>query len=304
MTIRSIAPTPNAGARTAAAQRRGSDARVTVAKHPAPGNVQPRLGATIGHERAATLYTAFLRDLSERFTAGERVGGYHLRWACVDDAPDGAQLRKLRALLGANAMGALNATGAMLVAGKPHQPRVFAQRGAELAERLYNVCAEMRAAGYRRIVILSSDSPHAPLAVVRRAFALLATHDVALGPAMDGGYYLIGLRLDGAHHKPAANSSDDNSSDDTSNQNKHEDSDHVVTPFPDLFLGVGMSEPTTLRQTLARAEQLRLTVASLPTTFDVDEAPDLARLADHLRLYGAPLAPHTAAALAGLTLPN
>jgi len=253
--------------------RHADNALVIVAKYPQPGKVKTRLGATIGHDRAATLYTAFLRDLSERFTAGARMGAYDLRWAAVDDTPDGADMRRLCPLLttgGATDAHKSTTTGAVPDADR-HPPCVFLQRGADLAERLYNICADMRDAGYRRLIIHGSDSPQASLAVVRNAFAALATHDAALGPATDGGYYLIGVRLDGP------------------------------MGFPDLFRGVGMSEATTLRQTLARAHQLGLSVATVETTFDVDEAPDLKRLADYLRTHGAHVAPHTVAALARLT---
>jgi hypothetical protein len=262
------------------------NALVIVAKYPQPGKVKTRLGATIGHDRAATLYTAFLRDLSERFTAGERTGertgAYELNWACVDDTPDGADMRRLRPLLAVNEAGSPNPSDG---------PRLFAQRGADLAERLYTMCVDMRAAGYRRLIIHSSDSPHASLATVQDGFAQLATHDVVVGPAMDGGYYLIGLHLD-----ELAGGAVDEADNSTDSAGIRENTD-ATTSFPDLFRGIGMSEPTTLQQALARANQLGLSIATLPMTFDVDEAADLTRLADHLRTHGAQAAPHTAAAL-------
>lgn len=289
-----------------------TDALVIVAKYPQPGKVKTRLGATIGHQQAAALYTAFLRDLSARFAAGERTGAYDLRWACVDDTPSGDDLRRLRALFDqwtgsadtSNVPGVADSTSALDAHGSAaqplhrhdapttHGPQVFAQRGGDLADRLYNICADMRAAGYRRLIIHSSDSPHAALAVVQSAFALLDRRDVVVGPATDGGYYLIGLRLGGPTSGARA------AFDETIGQAKDDTSE--TAGFPDLFQGVGMSEATTLQQTLARAAQLGLTVAQLPTTFDVDEAADLTRLADHLRRHGAQVAPHTATTLAGL----
>ena len=48
--------------------------------------------------------------------------------------------------------------------------------------------------GYARTVLIGSDSPQLPRAVVRDAFATLVEHDVAMGRTHDGGYYLIGMR--------------------------------------------------------------------------------------------------------------
>ncbi|MCA1599346.1 MAG: hypothetical protein LC769_10115, partial [Chloroflexi bacterium] len=54
-----------------------------VARYPKPGAVKTRLGAAIGHERAAELYRAFLTDLSARFNAAAHASHYQLYWACT-----------------------------------------------------------------------------------------------------------------------------------------------------------------------------------------------------------------------------
>jgi rSAM/selenodomain-associated transferase 1 len=213
-----------------------------VAKYPSPGAVKTRLAATLGAAESAGLYRAFLRDLATRFSSAARRDGYTLVWA---HAPGPRDLREV-----------VGATGRLLV-----------QRGDDFAERLYHVCADLGAAGYRRVVVVSSDSPHLPAAWVRRAFAVLDQRDVALGPAEDGGYYLVAVQA-----APAP---------------------------PDLFRGIRMSTPHVLAETLRRADDLRLGVELLPATFDVDEAADLIRLARALERPG-PLAapsPHTHAAL-------
>jgi hypothetical protein len=229
-----------------------TDALVIVAKYPEPGVVKTRLAALIGAEQAASLYRAFLGDLGRRFGAAQCAGGYHLRWAC---APGGRAPNALR--------GAIGADGA-----------IFPQRGDDFAERLYHIACDTRAAGYRRLVIMSSDSPHLPTNAVTAAFAALDTADVALGPAEDGGYYLIGLPLDGPASQRGAP--------------------------PDLFRGIRMSTATVCAETLDRAHALGLTTTLLAPTFDIDEAPDLARLWDALRHADERLAPRTRLALAGL----
>lgn len=228
---------------------RRADALVFVARVPEPGMVKTRLAALIGPERAASLYRDFLGDLAERFGAAHCVDGYDLRWAC---APGSQPPDALRAVVGAAA-------------------DIFPQRGADFAERLYQIACDCRTAGYRRLVISSSDSPHLPAETVACAFAALERADVALGPAEDGGYYLIGLSLDDSPGAP-----------------------------PDLFRGIRMSTATVCAETLARARALGLSTTLLAPTFDIDETPDLARLWDVLRHADDRLAPRTRLAMAAL----
>ena len=216
------------------AERRG-DALVIVAKYPRPGHVKTRLGASIGFEQSARLYSAFLRDLTERFTTASAHDSYHLIWACADDPT------LMESILG-------------------HGKRMIRQRGEDLAERLYAICCDTAALGYERTIILGSDSPHVPAAAVTDALALLESADVALGPAEDGGYYLVGIR-------------------------------NQPTP-PDIFTGVTMSTSAVLAETLERVAALGLSAQFIKTTFDVDTEADMIRLA-HLLDASPTLAPHT-----------
>jgi glycosyltransferase A (GT-A) superfamily protein (DUF2064 family) len=50
------------------------------------------------------------------------------------------------------------------------------------------------AAGYTKALLIGSDCPDISRSIVNRGLLLLDTHDIVLGPAHDGGYYLIGLR--------------------------------------------------------------------------------------------------------------
>ena len=92
------------------------------------------------------------------------------------------------------------------------------------------------------VVVIGTDCPALSGEIIRDAFRRLDRHDVVLGPAADGGYYLVGLR------RPAAG----------------------------LFAGIDWSTDRVLAQTLAAAERLALTVAPLlPTLSDVDVPADL-----------------------------
>jgi hypothetical protein len=225
------------------------DALAIVARYPRPGQVKTRLGAGIGADAAARLYAAFLHDLAARFTAAAAREGYALVWAHAPGAGD------LREHVGRGAW-------------------LLAQRGDDFADRLDGIARDLAAAGFRRIVIVSSDSPHLPAARVRDAFTALERADVALGPATDGGYYLIGL--------------------------------HATPTPPDLMRGITMSTPRVLDDTLRRAASLHLRVALLSTTFDVDERSDLPTLARALTAPGpeADPAPRTLAALRALGVPE
>ena len=113
-------------------------------------------------------------------------------------------------------------------------------------------------------VIIGSDSPDLPSEYICEAFARLERGaDVVLGPADDGGYYLIGLRV----------------------------------PQPRLLREVPMSTPTVLADTLALARELGLRVDLLPAWYDVDTVAELRRLAAALRAAPPDVAAYTRAFL-------
>ncbi len=198
-----------------------------AARLPIAGQAKTRLGRSLGNEMAAELYRAFLRDLGERFTSAAARDGYDLYWFYT--APDGVCDDAFAAYVPAGAM-------------------MLRQEGADFAARLWHGFQILNMRGYERVVVISSDSPHLSAAWVAQAFDALAEHDVVIGPAHDGGYYLLGQR---------------------------------GVPV-DLFTGITMSTPTVCDETLARAETARLRAALLPVTFDIDEPADLELLSEVL----------------------
>jgi rSAM/selenodomain-associated transferase 1 len=119
-------------------------------------------------------------------------------------------------------------------------PRVLAQGPGNWTERQQQLFASAADRSEHRIMLIASDSPQVDLDVVQRAFACLDAHDVVLGPTTDGGYYLIGMN--GWH---------------------------------DLLSGVAMSTGTVLEEMLHQARRRNISVATVETTFDVDDASDL-----------------------------
>ncbi|MCX6373370.1 MAG: DUF2064 domain-containing protein [Actinobacteria bacterium] len=151
------------------------------------------------------------------------------------------------------------------LAGRSNRWRRLAQRGDTLGERLAGVFADLFAGGAEAVVAVNSDSPAIPVTYLEQAFARLATAPspgrLVLGPAADGGYYLIGL--------------------DAATWRAHGE---AVTA---LLTSSPMSSASLLAHTLRAAKASGLQADQLPLWMDVDEPADLAVLA---RLDGdAPL---------------
>jgi rSAM/selenodomain-associated transferase 1 len=206
---------------------------LVMAKYPSPGSVKTRLASQIGPAAACRLYDAFVRDLSDRLAAVELP----LTWAFwPPDAPF-----------------------ASLVPAKRSVP----QAGRDLGERLEHAVGACFRAIPVPVIVIGVDSPHLDLARLREAADALASGaDVVLGPAADGGYYLIGLR----------------------------------EPSPEVFRGIAWGSSSVLAATLARARDAGMRTRLLEVTFDVDDTDGLRALRDVLARGDVAL-PRTLAAL-------
>jgi len=220
------------GPRTAAATARAQV--LVMAKHPEPGSVKTRLAVQIGAAAACRLYDAFVRDLAERVAGLE----FPVTWAFwPPDAPFPT-----------------------LVPGA----RCVPQAGRDLGERLEHAVGECFRTVPLPVITIGVDSPHLELARLREAAAALTTGvDVVLGPATDGGYYLIGLRV----------------------------------PSARVFRGIDWGASSVLAATLAQAQRAGLRSQLLAPTFDVDDVEGLAALRQ-LLARGEVALPRTLAALA------
>jgi len=217
-----------------------------IAKMPRPNECKTRLVPPLTHEQAAVLSARFIADTA-------------------------AHIRTVAA--------ACDATPAVLYLGEstPEQrDAVFgrgmtyiAQRGETFGERIASGVVDFLAAGFCGVNIIDSDSPTLPSAyldTVARALAVPIDSDsptlpsayldtvaralavpgdrVVLGPAEDGGYYLIG----------------------------------VNAVHPELFESIDWSTDRVFAQTLARARSIPLEIVTLPPWYDVDDADSLAML--------------------------
>ena len=204
----------------------GSCALAVMAKAPQAGAVKTRLVPPLDAEEAARLNICFLEDVTgciATLTSGS-VHGY------VAYTPAGHEY----------AFDGLLPTGFGLLP----------QRGAHLGERLLHVTEDFLAAGYEAVCLINSDSPTLPSALLRQArdALTLAGDHLVLGRAIDGGYYLIGLKK--AHRR--------------------------------LFEDITWSSSAVFHQTLERAAELGLDVQLLPAWYDVDDLESLRWLCDEL----------------------
>ena len=129
----------------------------------------------LGARGALGLHLALLEDSLRLLRTAARDAGAAPFLAFSEDWEPG-QESELAPLAGA-------------AAGLPRLP----QSGGDLGERLSGTFLRLTALGYRRAVVIGSDSPTLPVAILRAAFGTLRLDaDVVLGPAEDGGYYLVG----------------------------------------------------------------------------------------------------------------
>ena len=184
-------------------------------KAPRPGAVKTRLVPELGEAAAARLY----RALAESVLAGTRPGpGEYERLFFFTPAEARAEME----------------------AWFPGEAWI-AQEGADLGARMSSACDEAFRRGAGRVAIVGSDVPGLSRDDVGVALASLRNHDLVLGPARDGGYYLIGL----GHRRPA------------------------------LFEGVAWGTGSVFAATTERAAALGLSVRVLEERRDIDTVEDV-----------------------------
>lgn len=200
-----------------AAAARGSSPVVAclMLKAPRPGLVKTRLARLTGNGEAARIYRRLVEFQMGRLPADWRIE--------IHFAPADAET-EMRSWLGAGAL---------------YEP----QMAGDLGDRMRGAMFSAFGRGAAAAIFLGGDCPYVDGEILSDASGALATADLVLGPALDGGYYLLGTRR----------------------------------PLPSLFDSIDWGTGAVLHQTLDRAARARLRVALLAKLEDVDDLPSWRR---------------------------
>lgn len=187
-------------------------ALIIFAKNPEAGKVKTRLAATLGNEEALAIYRQLLShtvSVTEDLTVHKFV--FYSSHIDQNDVWDSKKYYK------------------------------EIQQGNDLGERMQHAVGSIFQKGYDKVVIIGTDCPGLSAEIIINAFAYLQSHNLAIGPAEDGGYYLLGMKK---MHR-------------------------------ELFDGILWSTSTVLSTTMKKATALQITYSLLPVLQDVDEEKDL-----------------------------
>jgi rSAM/selenodomain-associated transferase 1 len=181
-------------------------------RNPEMGKVKTRLAASIGDSKAYSIYlllSEHTRIVTEVLPQQKAL--YYSAYIDEDDAWRNDLFQK------------------------------FLQTGKDLGEKMENAFKSGFNAGYESICIIGTDCLDLTGKIITEAFRQLSTHDVVIGPALDGGYYLLGMK------------------------SLHET----------FFSNKNWSSDTVLTHTLRDSQELGLTVFQLKPLSDIDRVDDL-----------------------------
>lgn len=123
-----------------------------------------------------------------------------------------------------------------------------AQRGNDLGERMLNAFSELFSLNYKKVIIIGSDCPGLSSALIQLAFKALDTSNAVLGPAADGGYYLLGL----------------------------------TQLVEELFKNKTWSTDTVLKETIGDLINKKLSYSMLQVLQDIDTKEDLSNISHYM----------------------
>ena len=206
--------------------KQNKSALVIFARDPIVGQVKTRLNPFLDLQTTCDLYTCFLSDSLDKICAVESTDCF----VGVYPSITSGYFERLDPSLSIN---------------------TFVQEGKDLGDRMKNTFSARFADGYEKVVIIGADSPSLPLIYIEQA--LFSKEDVVLGPSIDGGYYLIGMRGN----------------------------------LTDVFDGIAWGGDMVLKDTFCKLKSSGVSLSLLPAWYDVDRSNDLIFLKTHLELMSA-----------------
>lgn len=230
----------------------GSPAALAIfARLPVPGKVKTRLAASVGGDAAASFYERMAERAFGALGRAEEVSS--------------------RTLFFSEASEAEGIHGWLESSGNVSMRAVAQCESRDLGDRMRDALDRALASGgadggsVRKAIVVGTDIPDLDETHVDAAARLLDHHDVVFGPAMDGGYYLLGVRRRDA---PA----------EACDRRETRVASEARGAHPALFRGVPWSTPTVLRDSIAAARAAGLSVAprdALPALRDIDTIEDV-----------------------------
>lgn len=193
------------------------EAIIVFQKNPKEGHTKTRLAATIGHPNAMRVYGELVRHAHDVIGSFE-AHKYLFFSDFVEDDIRWANYHK------------------------------YVQSGEDLGLRMFNALNRVHNQGVNRVVLIGTDCYQLSGAIIREALDSLKTSDYCIGPALDGGYYLIGAR-----------STDE-----------------------EVFLNKEWSTATVFQEAIDSIQKINKTVHVLPALSDVDVEEDLGPLREFL----------------------
>lgn len=187
-------------------------ALIILVKNPIPGKTKTRLAATVGNDKALKMYGILTRWTANQAAALKDVSVYVYYSNQTVETDEWSQPNFVKRV----------------------------QRGDDLGARMEHAIAEVFNDGQEKVIIIGTDCPGVTTTYLQEAFAMLNDANIVLGPALDGGYTLLGMK---------------------------------TQPAP-LFTGVDWSTEKVASQTIALAEQSNLTVKQLAPLSDIDYVED------------------------------
>ena len=124
-----------------------------------------------------------------------------------------------------------------------------AQTGGDVGERMDNALKELFDMGAEKAIVIGSDIPGLHTGIIVQAFHKLDSSDVVIGPARDGGYYLIGMK----------------------------------SPHPEIFRNMMWGTEKVFKETVTIIEKMGLSYGVVATLFDVDDLDDFVRAEELLK---------------------
>ncbi len=195
----------------------GRESLLVFVRYPEPGKAKTRLISEMGSVGAAEIYRYLAEQVMDTVVAIERPGMTTTVWG-----DPGSRIAALRRWLGPG-------------------PDYMAQPEGDLGQRLGQAFAEAFAGGAQRVIAIGSDCIELSGELITVAFDHLLSYDAVLGPAADGGYYLVGL----------------------------------ARPLPAVFEGIPWSSDETLAVTRERLVDAGFCFFCLPPLRDIDTWQDV-----------------------------